>query len=86
MGKFVVILLLCAFLALCGADEVKKETTAMEELIATIEARANEVKEYINSHVSEDQLKQFAEQFAEHGKKFIADTQASLQTLGEKKA
>ncbi|KRF84602.1 uncharacterized protein Dvir_GJ13474, isoform B [Drosophila virilis] len=85
MGKFVLIFLLCAFVALCMTEEVKKETSTLDELQATIEARLKEVKEYIGTHVDEDKLKEFVDKFAENGKKFLADTQASIQNLNEKK-
>lgn len=67
------------------AEEVKKESSALDELQATIEARLKEVKEYIDARVDEDKLKEFVERFAENGKKFLADTQTSIQNLNEKK-
>ncbi|KAH8408057.1 hypothetical protein KR222_002622, partial [Zaprionus bogoriensis] len=68
----------------CFADEVKKETNAIDELQATIEARLTEIKNFVNEHVDQAKIKEIAEKIAEHGKKFVTDTTSDIEALNKK--
>lgn len=73
-------------LQVCTGDEVKKDSSALDDIQATIEARLKEVKDYFNEHVDQEKVKEFVEKFGENAKKFLTDTQKDAEKLTEKKA